>query len=149
VVDLDTARALTLPNGFETEFYWVKRGEELPWEIKHVDSFQAPPRLIEPDRLGFIKKHYAGCKKWLIVPAPLLSEMLELVPEYIDVGGDRYSLIVDVHSKRISYERQDCDGSIIELENTDFYFIKYSPATTAAKLYMWLIKNKHLTNDNK
>jgi hypothetical protein len=146
VVDLETAKKLKdyLPEGFRSIFYWKRKRDQIAdawgdWYIA-MDYF-------EPD------------ERWCCVPAPILEEMLELLPEIIYVGKVPHYLNIRQkdHEKEINYIKYphglhgnfesetftftfDVDSKSSYHHGDDIYkHICTNGATAAAKLYMWLV----------
>jgi hypothetical protein len=130
VVSLEVAKEL--PEGFKSEFYWY--------------------RYYTIDLPGTGEKSYSkwflGDKKSIItkaiesIPAPLLCEMLELLPNMIQPDRKNYyRLMSDWMLKGIFYMSPDykaLDGS------THFWGGSKNPATAAAELYIWLKDNDYI-----
>lgn len=152
VVDLETAKKLKeyLPEGFESEFMWVfrqslgfrleptlqifnEREEHLNKMILATDVF-----YIEEKDLETFRK--ISNRKLIVYPAPILEEMLELLPHaihHID-DTDKLTSFFEMTKTYIGYR---CAGKATKVE---FYGRKQNIATAAALLYIWLVDNGYV-----
>lgn len=143
VVSLEVAKELKgyLPEGFESEFiYRISHyGYMKPDDpgVLQVCMRRAPVSALEDVR--------ETC------PAPILSEMLEILPNQINIkdksSEHRYYRKFLYDSICYSnYKGTALKGinNIVEQEYIDLYEKTINYATAAAKLYMWLIDNKYL-----
>jgi hypothetical protein len=131
VIDLETAKKLKdyLPEGFEGEFIWtVPTVKELEKLTAIVHKNNLVHRTYGQHMKGKFEEHY---------PAPILEEMLELLPENLIIKGK-------------SVYRRDFIGNCICYINVGdqshgrylhsvFITESVNFATAAAKLYMWLV----------
>jgi hypothetical protein len=141
-LEISKELAKILPN-LKSEFLWYSYGHHyhesdgeqgINWSNCEIIGRQRYKRLdYNKNRDDLI----VGC------PALLLTEVLGVLPAITKTQFINYSLILDIHSKRIAYETQNCDGSIEELKGTEHYFDKTNIATAAARLAIWLVENGH------
>jgi hypothetical protein len=151
VVELEVAKELKLPEGFESEFSWYCRAIGYwGWEVLTTTLAQNSRNRFEMEicekRRQFVNKEITKIvnEKIGLVPTPTIHEMLRILPEKIEDKGIVYSLIIDVHSRKVVYETQESGGSLIDLEGAEFYFDKTNLATALARLYMWLVENGYI-----
>jgi hypothetical protein len=154
VVDLETAKKLKgyLPKGWEGEFVYGRiklLGEDDPYSLRQRLSAICTERAVEKPTLLSYEE----------IPAPILEEMLELLPNIIYVGKVPHYLNIRQkdHEKEINYIKYphglhgnfesetftftfDVDSKSSYHNGDDIYkHICTNGAAAAAKLYMWLV----------
>lgn len=140
VVDLETAKKLKeyLPKGFECDRYWNDH------YVHYPDEYSTPTVSLmdKSDGLEWLdpENDTGEYEKCCVYPAPILSEILELLPEQMIVGGKVYDFGVIKHC--IYYESTNITYADLVNYRTDISACNL--ATAAALLYMWLIDNKHI-----
>jgi hypothetical protein len=135
VVDLETAKKLKdyLLEGFRSGLEWVYHHTCGKWDVR---------------KTGIMPNFYET------LPAPILEEMLELLPDRVKQCDAIYERILTPSS--ISYESNA--GSLIHqgedhipkvAEFTISGIYNANPSTAAAKLYMWLVDEGYVAKASK
>lgn len=123
VVSLPEAKLLEphLPAGFESEFWWY---------VEHDGSSDVISDL--GDVWTNIREHYR---------APILEEVLELLPKYIKVDMIDYARVI--FPENVGYI-DPVTNEVLKLFPYQHADCKDNLATAASMLYRWLEENGHI-----
>jgi hypothetical protein len=152
VTSLEVSKELAkiLPEGCGGEFGWVMWDEDQKGDPIYNDGFELWP--------VWEINHYMDCHAtdgYEIYPALLLTEVLGLLPMYIDSEKDEFSRSVCeswtrvVRADEIWYERRTTKYNKLEYLGG----LQHPPDTRltdkSARLALWLVENGHELNNVK
>lgn len=161
VVDLETAKKLKdyLPEGGGGEFWWCKLSKGIPPASFSLNDWFL---YLKKDK-GSLEKKYSP-KYMIFYPAPILEEMLGLLPkvkatrDYIERDGNkvkkelRFDWVMTGFGNDIEYinfpgyNKLEISGGYEGFNSIGAHNV--NPATAAAKLYMYLAENGYLDKTN-